>query len=45
MFELSLGNGGWAMAFGVSAAYAFIEFFVIYDPGNYKAPDPDDKND
>ncbi|WP_439124291.1 hypothetical protein [Marivita sp.] len=40
LFELSLGNPGWALLFGAVGAYCAYEFFVVFDPENYQ-----DKND
>ncbi|MCH2094940.1 MAG: hypothetical protein MK160_07450 [Rhodobacteraceae bacterium] len=36
VMELTLGNFLWAAVFGVIAFYCVIEFFVRFDPQNYK---------
>ncbi|MBM1219060.1 hypothetical protein JQU17_02535 [Ponticoccus sp. SC2-23] len=36
MLELASGNAGWAMIFGAAAAWCGYEFFVVFDPENYK---------
>ncbi len=36
LMELSLGNPLWAAVFGVIALYCAIEFFLRFDPENYK---------
>lgn len=36
VFELSVGNTGWAMLFGAAALWCGYEFFVVFDPENYK---------
>ena len=35
-FELLTGNPGWAALFGAAGAWCFYEFFVVFDPENYK---------
>ena len=39
LFELANGNTGWALATGALGAYCAYEFFVIFDPDNYKEKD------
>lgn len=34
--ELYTGSPGWAMIFGSLAAYCTYEFFIIFDPEEYK---------
>lgn len=41
LVELSSGNIGWAIASGALAAFCAYEFFVIFDPANYKEQDND----
>ena len=38
-FELTTGNPGWAALFAAAGAWCFYEFFVIFDPDNYKDDD------
>lgn len=39
LLELTGGNPGWALIFGAAAAYCGWEFFVVFDPENYKDDD------
>jgi hypothetical protein len=39
LFELAMGNPGWALLFGATGAYLAYEFFVVFDPENYKDKD------
>ena len=39
LVELLLGNPGWAMIFGAAGAFCAYEFFVVFDPENYKDKD------
>lgn len=41
VFELSAGNPGWAVLFGAITAYCVIEFFIVFDPANYREKDND----
>ncbi len=36
VFEYSTGNTGWAVIFAMIALYCAFEFFVIFDPENYR---------
>jgi hypothetical protein len=36
LFALWTGNPGWALLFGAAGAYCAYEFFVVFDPKNYK---------
>ena len=38
-FELTTGNPGWAALFAAAGGWCFYEFFVIFDPDNYKDDD------
>ncbi|MFW2544881.1 hypothetical protein ACN2XU_19785 [Primorskyibacter sp. 2E107] len=37
LFELSMGNSGWALAFGAIGLYCAYQFFIAFDPPS----DPD----
>lgn len=39
VLEAALGNPGWALAFGAIAAVCGWEYFVVFDPANYKEKD------
>ena len=39
LFELATGNPGWAMLFGAVGVWCAYEFFVVFDPDNYKDDD------
>lgn len=41
IFELSVGNPTWALLFGGAALWCAYEFFIVFDPENYKGQ-PDD---
>jgi hypothetical protein len=34
--ELSTGAYGWAALFGAAGLYLLYEFFVVYDPANFR---------
>lgn len=36
LVELGAGNPGWAMLFGAAAAWCGYQFFVVFDPADYK---------
>lgn len=38
--ELWHGNGMWALLFGAAGVYLFVQFFLRFDPKDYKRPDP-----
>lgn len=38
LFELSGGNVFWAILFGAAALWCAYEFFVVFDPENFKEP-------
>ena len=35
-FEFVTGNPGWSAMFGAIALFCLFEFFIIFDPENYK---------
>ncbi|WP_116596904.1 hypothetical protein [Primorskyibacter marinus] len=35
-FELANGNPGWAVIFGAAGAFCAYEFFIVFDPENFK---------
>ncbi|RYH00998.1 hypothetical protein EU805_16205 [Salipiger sp. IMCC34102] len=39
LFELAAGNLGWAVITGAAAAFCTVEFFILFDPDNYRDPD------
>lgn len=39
VFELVTGSPGWAVLFGAAGAWCYYEFFVAFDPDNYKDDD------
>ncbi|MBS1301166.1 hypothetical protein [Loktanella sp. SALINAS62] len=39
VFELATGNFLWAAVSAAAAAWCTYEFFVVFDPDNYKEPD------
>lgn len=41
LVEMFSGSPGWAIMFGAVAAYCAYEFFVIFDPANYRESDND----
>lgn len=41
LVELSGSNPGWAILFAAITAFAAYEFFIVFDPENYKEPDND----
>ncbi|WP_050522062.1 hypothetical protein [Pseudorhodobacter wandonensis] len=36
VFELVSGSPGWAAIFGAVAAWCGYQFFIVFDPENYK---------
>ncbi len=36
LVELVTGSPGWAMMFGAVAAWCAYQFFLVFDPKNYK---------
>lgn len=36
VFELANGNPGWAAIFGAASAFCAYEFFIVFDPENFK---------
>ena len=41
IFELTNGSTVWAALFGACGVYLFLQFFVRFDPADYKAQDRD----
>lgn len=39
--ELMSGSPGWALLFGAAAAWCGYEFFVVFDPDNYREQSDD----
>ena len=39
LIELSSGSPGWAIMFGAVAAFCAYEFFIVFDPEEYKEKD------
>lgn len=39
LFELATGNAAWALIFGAFGGLCVYEFFLVFDPENYKEKD------
>lgn len=39
LFELANGNAAWALIFGAFGGLCVYEFFLVFDPENYKEKD------